>query len=178
MNLISLGFCVLGKQWRIKHKDKFLMSEAMGIVLFHGKAAIRAVPIFVPLSVWKEAHTLKAGKKNIKRGDIFYADLDPVVGSEQSGVRPVLILSNNLGNRNGPTVIVCAITSKTEKNNIPTHVHIDVAGRLQASFALLEQIRTVDCLRLREKVGELSGYEMSKIDQALSISVGLDPAFL
>ncbi len=117
-------------------------------------------------------------KKNIRRGDIFYADLSPVVGSEQGGIRPVLILQNNVGNRHSPTVIVCAITGKTEKNNIPTHVCIGTAGGCsKESFALLEQIRTIDRIRLREKVGTLSGHEMKQINQALSISVGLDPAF-
>ena len=117
-------------------------------------------------------------KKNIQRGDIFYADLSPVVGSEQGGVRPVLILQNNVGNRHSPTVIVCAITGRTEKNNIPTHVRIGTdCGCSKESFALLEQIRTIDRIRLREKVGTLSGHEMKQINQALSISVGLDPAF-
>ena len=117
-------------------------------------------------------------KKNIRRGDIFYADLSPVVGSEQGGIRPVLILQNNVGNRHSPTVIVCAITGKTEKNNIPTHVCIGTAGGCsKESFALLEQIRTIDRMRLREKIGTLSGHEMKQINQALSISVGLDPAF-
>ncbi|HOM98050.1 MAG TPA: type II toxin-antitoxin system PemK/MazF family toxin [Acetomicrobium sp.] len=117
-------------------------------------------------------------KKNIRRGDIFYADLSPVVGSEQGGVRPVLILQNNVGNRHSPTVIVCAITGRTEKSNIPTHVRIGTAcGCSKESFALLEQIRTIDRIRLREKVGNLSGHEMERINQALSISVGLDPAF-
>jgi mRNA interferase MazF len=121
---------------------------------------------------------LRDYKKNIQRGDIFYADLSPVVGSEQGGVRPVLILQNNVGNRHSPTVIVCAITGRTEKNNIPTHVSIGTAcGGSKESFALLEQIRTIDRIRLREKVGTLSGHEMKQINQALSISVGLDPAF-
>lgn len=117
-------------------------------------------------------------KSLLQRGDIFYADLSPVVGSEQGGIRPVLILQNNVGNRHSPTVIVCAITGKTEKNNIPTHVCIGTAGGCsKESFALLEQIRTIDRIRLREKVGTLSGHEMKQINQALSISVGLDPAF-
>ena len=121
---------------------------------------------------------LKDNKNNIRRGDIFYADLSPVVGSEQGGIRPVLILQNNVGNRYSPTVIVCAITGKTEKNNIPTHVHIGTtSGCSKESFALLEQIRTIDRIRLREKIGTLSGHEMKKINQALSISVGLAPAF-
>jgi mRNA interferase MazF len=121
---------------------------------------------------------LRDYKKNIQRGDIFYADLSPVVGSEQGGIRPVLILQNNVGNRHSPTVIVCAITGKAEKNNIPTHVRIGTAsGCAKESFALLEQIRTIDRIRLREKVGTLSGHEMKQINQALSVSVGLDPAF-
>ena len=117
-------------------------------------------------------------KKNIRRGDICYADLSLVVGSEQGGIRPVLILQNNVGNRHSPTVIVCAITGRTEKNNIPTHVRIGTAcGCSKESFALLEQIRTIDRIRLKEKVGTLSGHKMEQINQALSISVGLDPTF-
>ncbi len=121
---------------------------------------------------------MKDYKMNIRRGDIFYADLSPTIGSEQGGVRPVLILQNNIGNRYSPTVIVCAITGKTEKNNIPTHVFISTAcGCLKESCVLLEQIRTLDRKRLKEKVGNLSDHEMARVNEALSISVGLNPAF-
>lgn len=116
-------------------------------------------------------------KKGISRGDIFYADLSPVVGCEQGGIRPVLILQNDIGNRYSPTTIVCAITGK-QKKPLPTHSAIAGVGRLSIeSFALLEQIRTIDRARLREKVGNLSDHDMKKINQALSISVGLSPAF-
>lgn len=113
----------------------------------------------------------------IRRGDIFYADLSPVVGCEQGGVRPVLILQNDIGNRHSPTTIVCAITGRPKKP-LPTHAAIAGADRLsRESFALLEQIRTIDRIRLREWVGRLDVQEMEEINQALSISVGLAPAF-
>lgn len=116
-------------------------------------------------------------KTEVRRGDIFYADLSPVVGSEQGGVRPVLILQNDVGNRHSPTVIVCAITGRTEKASLPTHVPIGRHGRLaRLSTALLEQIRTIDRSRLREWIGCLQGETMKQIDMALKISVGLAPA--
>jgi len=112
-------------------------------------------------------------KQGISRGDIFYADLSPVVGCEQGGIRPVLILQNDIGNRHSPTTIVCAITRKPK-----THAAIAGAGRLsRESFALLEQIRTIDRTRLQEWVGRLGQQEMEEINQALIISVGLSPAF-
>ncbi|MDK2965788.1 MAG: mRNA interferase MazF [Lacrimispora sp.] len=115
-------------------------------------------------------------RQSISRGDIYYADLNPVVGCEQGGIRPVLILQNDIGNRHSPTTIVCAITGKPKKP-LPTHTAIAGAGRLsRESFALLEQIRTIDRARLREWVGRLDEKEMEEIDQALSISVGLSPA--
>lgn len=115
-------------------------------------------------------------KQFISRGDIFYADLSPVVGCEQGGVRPVLILQNDIGNRHSPTTIVCAITGKPKKP-LPTHATIVGMGRLsRESFALLEQIRTIDRIRLREWVGRLDEQEMEKINQSLIISVGLIPA--
>ncbi|NNJ33185.1 type II toxin-antitoxin system PemK/MazF family toxin [Lacrimispora amygdalina] len=110
------------------------------------------------------------------RGDIYYADLNPTVGSEQGGVRPLVILQNNVGNRYSPTVIAAAITAKPKKP-LPTHASIGHAcGRLKESFVLLEQIRTIDRSRLREYVGRLDEQEMQKIDEALAISVGLAPA--
>jgi len=118
---------------------------------------------------------LNAKMQTISRGDIFYADLSPVLGCEQGGVRPVLILQNDVGNRHSPTTIVCAITGKPKKP-LPTHAVIAGAGRLsRESFALLEQIRTIDRVRLRERIGRLDMWEMEKIDQELTISVGLAP---
>ena len=120
---------------------------------------------------------LNAKIQAISRGDIFYADLSPVVGCEQGGTRPVLVLQNDVGNRYSPTVIVCAITGKPKKP-LPTHAVIVGAGRLsRESFALLEQIRTIDRVRLKERIGRLDMREMKKIDEALAISVGLEPAF-
>ena len=112
---------------------------------------------------------------NIKRGDIFYADLSPVVGSEQGGVRPVLIVQNDVGNRYSPTVIAAAITSRGTKANLPTHIKLyaDHSGLSKDSVVLLEQIRTIDKQRLKEKMGSLSSYDMYKVDEALSISFGL-----
>ena len=111
----------------------------------------------------------------IKRGDIFYADLRPVVGSEQGGVRPVLIIQNDMGNRHSPTVICAAITSKMNKAKLPTHVEID-ANRYQLvkdSVILLEQVRTIDKSRLRERVCHLDNEILEKIDKALLISLAL-----
>lgn len=112
---------------------------------------------------------------NIKRGDIYYADLSPVVGSEQGGVRPVLIVQNNMGNRYSPTVIAAAITSQQTKANIPTHILIEseLSGLSKNSVVLLEQVRTIDKKRLREKMGSINPGTMSKIDEAISISMGL-----
>lgn len=121
---------------------------------------------------------MREQKQIIRRGDIFYADLSPAVGSEQGGIRPCLILQNNVGNRHSPTVIVAAITGSTDKAALPTHVPIGRHGALaKESLALLEQIRTVDRRRLRERVGRLTPCQMEPIDTALKISVGLDPAF-
>lgn len=114
---------------------------------------------------------------NIKRGDIFYADLSPVVGSEQGGVRPVLIVQNDVGNRFSPTVIAAAITSQHSKANLPTHINLESedSGLSKDSVVLLEQIRTIDKKRLKEKTGCLNYASMDKVDQALSVSFGLDP---
>lgn len=121
---------------------------------------------------------MKQQAKPILRGDIYYADLSPVVGCEQGGVRPVLIIQNNLGNRHSPTVIVAAITSQ-HKKELPTHVPItDIKGISKRSMVLLEQIRTIDRLRLQEKVGSIGSKSLAQIDEALKISVGLAPAFL
>ncbi len=112
---------------------------------------------------------------SIRRGDIYYADLSPVVGSEQGGVRPVLIVQNDVGNRYSPTVIAAAITSRTDKNKMPTHidVHADEFGLEKNSVILLEQIRTLDKKRLREKMGHLDDDAMSQVNNAISVSFGL-----
>lgn len=111
----------------------------------------------------------------IKRGDIFYADLSPVIGSEQGGVRPVLIVQNDIGNKYSPTVIAAAITSQQAKANLPTHIQIcsDNSGLAKDSVVLLEQIRTIDKKRLKEKMGTVDEGSMGKVDNALSISFGL-----
>ena len=113
---------------------------------------------------------------NIKRGDIYYADLSPVVGSEQGGVRPVLIVQNDVGNKYSPTVIAAAITSQQFKTKLPTHISVtaDVCGLSKDSVVLLEQIRTLDKKRLREKMGNLPETDMDRINDALSVSIGLD----
>ncbi|ERI94340.1 toxin-antitoxin system, toxin component, MazF family [Clostridiales bacterium oral taxon 876 str. F0540] len=111
----------------------------------------------------------------MKRGDIFYADLSPVVGSEQGGIRPVIIIQNDVGNKYSPTVIVAAITSQINKAKLPTHVEIssEEYGLNKDSVVLLEQIRTLDKKRLKEKIGHMTEGDMKKVDEALSISVGL-----
>ncbi len=112
----------------------------------------------------------------VKRGEIYYADLSPVVGSEQGGIRPVLIVQNDVGNRYSPTVIAAAITSQKEKAKLPTHIQLDShrCGLAKDSVVLLEQIRTLDKKRLKEKMGRLDEPAMHQIDRALSISFGLD----
>ncbi|MBR2724742.1 MAG: type II toxin-antitoxin system PemK/MazF family toxin [Ruminococcus sp.] len=112
---------------------------------------------------------------NIKRGEIYYADLSPVVGSEQGGVRPVLIVQNDIGNRHSPTVIAAAITSQQTKAKLPTHISIggDCCGLAKNSVVLLEQVRTIDKKRLKERMGAVSPRDMTQIDQAISISLGL-----
>ncbi len=111
----------------------------------------------------------------VKRGDIFYADLSPVVGSEQGGTRPVLIVQNDTGNKHSPTVIAAAITSQTNKAKLPTH--IELAGRsvglTKDSVVLLEQIRTIDKRRLREHMGRLDESMMNRVDDAIAVSFGL-----
>ena len=112
---------------------------------------------------------------NIRRGDIYYADLSPVVGSEQGGIRPVLIIQNDIGNRFSPTVIAAAITSRESKAKLPTHIRLyaDNSGLSRDSVVLLEQIRTIDKRRLKEKMGSLNHYDMVKVDAALAVSFGL-----
>ncbi|MFC5470083.1 type II toxin-antitoxin system PemK/MazF family toxin [Cohnella suwonensis] len=111
----------------------------------------------------------------VKRGDVFYADLSPVVGSEQGGVRPVLVIQNDIGNRFSPTVIVAAITAQIQKAKLPTHVEIEAKthGMERDSVILLEQIRTIDKQRLTDKITHLDDDTMRKVDESLQISVGL-----
>jgi mRNA interferase MazF len=111
----------------------------------------------------------------VKRGDVYFADLSPVVGSEQGGVRPVLVIQNDIGNRFSPTVIVAAITAQIQKAKLPTHVEIDAKryGFERDSVILLEQIRTIDKQRLTDKITHLDDEMMVKVDDALQISLGL-----
>lgn len=112
----------------------------------------------------------------IKRGELYYADLSPVIGSEQGGVRPILIVQNDTGNKYSPTVIAAAVTSKINKAKLPTHIEISANefGLIKDSVILLEQIRTLDKRRLKERIGELSPLKMSKVNAALLISLGFD----
>lgn len=126
------------------------------------------------------------GEDPIRRGDIYYADLSPVVGSEQGGIRPVLIVQNDMGNRYSPTVIAAAITSKTSKNKLPTHIEVTAGqnilsqadcGLAKNSVILLEQIRTIDKQRLKERMGKLDDRTMQQVDSAIGISFGLNQTF-
>jgi mRNA interferase MazF len=111
----------------------------------------------------------------VKRGDIFYADLSPVVGSEQGGIRPVIVIQNDIGNKYSPTVIVAAITSQINKAKLPTHVEISSEAYClnKDSVVLLEQIRTLDKRRLKEKIGHMTDEDMTLVDEALLISIGM-----
>ena len=113
----------------------------------------------------------------VHRGEVFYADLSPVVGSEQGGIRPVLIVQNEIGNRHSPTVIAAAITSRLDKARLPTHINIRAAdtGLAKDSVVLLEQIRTLDKRRLREHMGKLDETMMKQVDGAIAVSFGLHP---
>lgn len=110
----------------------------------------------------------------IKRGEMYYADLSPVIGSEQGGVRPVLVVQNDVGNKYSPTVIAAAITSKLDKARLPTHIELGAIeyGLVKNSVILLEQIRTIDKRRLKERIGELPPSKMQLVDDALLISLG------
>ena len=112
----------------------------------------------------------------IKRGELYYADLSPVVGSEQGGIRPILIVQNDTGNKYSPTVIAAAVTSKLSKAKLPTHIEIcaNEFGLVKDSVILLEQIRTLDKRRLKERMGRLDEESMGRIDHALEVSFGLD----
>jgi len=111
----------------------------------------------------------------IRRGDIYYADLSPVVGSEQGGIRPVLIVQNDMGNKFSPTVIAAAITSQRFKTNLPTHIQVDAqgCGLSKDSIVLLEQVRTIDKQRLKERMGNLDETDMNRVNRALSVSLGI-----
>jgi Growth inhibitor len=113
----------------------------------------------------------------VKRGDIYFADLSPVIGSEQGGIRPVLVIQNNLGNHFSPTIIVAAITAKMAKPKLPTHIGIksNQTGIERDSVILMEQIRTIDKSRLKERVCHLDQAIMLQVDEALKISVGITP---
>ena len=110
----------------------------------------------------------------IKRGELYYADLSPVIGSEQGGVRPVLVVQNDVGNKYSPTVIAAAVTSKLSKARLPTHIELSahVYGLAKDSVVLLEQIRTIDKRRLKERIGSLEPQVMARVDDALLISLG------
>lgn len=112
----------------------------------------------------------------MKRGDVYYADLRPVVGSEQGGIRPVLIIQNDVGNRHSPTIICAAITSKMNKAKLPTHIELPAERyhMVKDSVILLEQLRTIDKLRLKDKICHLDGSIMQKVDRALLISLALN----
>ena len=111
----------------------------------------------------------------VKRGEIYYADLSPVIGSEQGGIRPVLVVQNDVGNRYSPTVIAAAITSKQDKAKMPTHIELDARdhGLARDSVVLLEQVRTLDKKRLRERMGHVEEHVMNKVDTAIAVSFGL-----
>ena len=112
----------------------------------------------------------------IKRGELYYADLSPVVGSEQGGVRPILIVQNDTGNKSSPTIIAAAVTSKLTKDKLPTHIELSEGefGLSKDSVVLLEQIRTLDKRRLKDRIGELSPIIMQKVNTALLISLGFN----
>ena len=124
-----------------------------------------------------DANSVRSVKTvNVHRGDIYYADLSPVVGSEQGGIRPVLIIQNDTGNRYSPTVIAAAITSQTGKARLPTHIALPVnesCGLNRDSIILLEQVRTLDKKRLRERMGHVEEQVMEKVDTAIAVSFGL-----
>lgn len=134
----------------------------------------------IQLSVKRRLYFLRSVKcvdHTIRRGDIYYADLSPVVGSEQGGIRPVLIIQNDVGNRHSPTVIAAAITSQINKARLPTHIELGARsfGLSKDSVILLEQIRTIDKKRLKERMGRLDDRLMQRVDDAIAVSFGLDP---
>lgn len=135
---------------------------------------------WLSLSLWYNTDLKKeigGMRMRINKGDMFYADLTPVVGCEQGGIRPVLIIQNDIGNCYSPTVIVAAITSRMEKNHLPTHIRLcsQQYGLRQNSLVLLEQVRTIDRSRLREYIGHLSEPQMQQVNEALAVSLALIP---
>lgn len=132
-------------------------------------------PIMIP-SAYTKTNWRSVNNVVVKRGDIYYADLSPVVGSEQGGIRPVLIIQNDIGNKYSPTVIATAITSQINKAKMPTHIELDANeyGLSRDSVVLAEQIRTIDKRRLKEKIGHLDDDLMGRVNQALEISFGLN----
>ncbi len=128
-----------------------------------------------PVALVRFFRSVKKMEGTVRRGDIFYADLSPVVGSEQGGTRPVLIVQNDTGNKYSPTVIAAAITSQTGKARLPTHINIvgGSVGLSKDSVILLEQVRTIDKRRLREHMGKLDEKHMLMVDEALAVSFGL-----
>lgn len=112
---------------------------------------------------------------SIKKGDLYFADLSPVMGSEQGGIRPVLVVQNDIGNKFSPTIIVAAVTSKKNKADLPTHVEIsaDGNGLTRNSVILLEQLRTIDKIRLKERIGTIDKTRLPEVNEALSISLGI-----
>ncbi|MBQ2846066.1 MAG: type II toxin-antitoxin system PemK/MazF family toxin [Firmicutes bacterium] len=112
----------------------------------------------------------------IKKGDLYFADLSPVTGSEQGGIRPVLVVQNDVGNKFSPTIIVAAITSRRNKADLPTHVEIEADGNglSKNSVVLLEQLRTIDKRRLRERIGTIDKTRLPEVDEALSVSLGIE----
>ena len=124
---------------------------------------------------WASECEHKVDTNHVKRGEIYYADLSPVVGSEQGGIRPVLIVQNDMGNRHSPTVIAAAITSQLGKARLPTHIELAAQsyGLPRESVVLLEQIRTLDKKRLRQCMGHLDKEAMEKVDNAIAVSFGL-----
>ena len=164
--------------------DKIRLSKTAG-------CSFLGIPVINSAAAWDNESGLNAGygrsryyfrrsvnfvDTSVKRGEIYYADLSPVVGSEQGGVRPVLIIQNDTGNRYSPTVIAAAITSQTGKARLPTHIELPVeqeCGLTRDSLVLLEQVRTLDKRRLRERMGRVDDRVMEKIDTAIAVSFGL-----
>ena len=129
----------------------------------------------IQLSAYEEKLAESEIKLRIQRGDIYYADLSPVIGSEQGGLRPVLVVQNDVGNKHSPTVIAAAVTSQINKAKLPTHIEIkaDEYGLSKDSVILLEQVRTIDKQRLKDRIGKLDDNLMHRVNDALSISFGL-----
>ena len=128
-----------------------------------------------PATIFRRSVSFVDNIISVKRGDIFYADLNPVIGSEQGGTRPVLVVQNDIGNKYSPTIIITAITSQINKAKLPTHVEIKAGsyGLVKDSVVLLEQIRTIDKKRLKEKIGRCDENLMEQIDKLLQVSLGI-----